>query len=186
MRRILFEGMDNCGKDTQIKLLKPFLYDMPVQELKYSSFPKFNKEQCLSYSKEVYNQLMDWILDNEVINCNLICNRAHLGEYVYGQLYRNYTKEEATKQISIDNKLKDCEDVFLIVLVDSNYENLAKREDGLSQSKAKKELLEKEYNLFKEAYELSNIKNKLIIDISSNDIDFVHEKIKKFIFEIKE
>lgn len=85
----IFEGMDNCLKDTLIQLFRSNLSPQ-TQVLKYSSPPKgvLNPEQ---WQKAHFTDMFDLLKTNlEGGSRNLILNRAHLGEYVYSPIYRGY------------------------------------------------------------------------------------------------
>ena len=171
---IIFEGIDNVGKTTQIQKIQKYLYDKPIHKLHYSNFKDLNKN-ILDYSKQVYNQMVD-LLNND--KYNLILDRAHLGEYVYGKKYRNYTDEECEYVFELEKKIK-C-DVRLIVLIDSSNGSLL-RDDGLSLSIKKIDRLE-EIERFKIAFKKSNIKNKILIDIKNKSINDVYNIIINFLF----
>lgn len=178
--KIIFDGMDNCGKGTQIDKLKPYLYNNPLHILHYTNFPGIkNKNDCLNYSYKVFEQSISFLNTNT--KTNIIYDRSYLDEYIYGQLYRNYTKDEAIKQISVEKLLNIDNNLYLIMLVDTDINNLIKREDNKSQSGAKEELLKREYQLFKEVFNLSNIKQKIFIDIKNKSINDVHNIIKQFL-----
>jgi dCMP deaminase len=169
MALIIFEGPDNVGKTTQINLLKKFFINkgFNVHNLHYSNI---NTENIRIKSKSMYENAFKVFSSNSDI---FISDRFHLGEYVYGQIYRNY---------------KDADDIFeieipsignlLIVLIDEP-ENLIKREDGQSFS-IKLENKIKEIELFKDAYEKSSLK-KILINIKNLNIEQVHTKITEFI-----
>lgn len=178
--KIIFDGMDNCGKGTQINKLKPYLYNYPIHILHYTNFPGINnKEDCIKYSYNVFKQSISFLNTNN--KTNIIYDRSYLDEYIYGQLYRKYTKEEAINQINVEKLLNIDNNLYLIILVDSDINALRKREDNKSQSKAEENLLKKEYQLFKEVYDLSNIKQKIFIDIKNKSIELVHKEIKQFL-----
>lgn len=172
---IIFEGIDNVGKTTQIEKIQQYLYDKPIHKLHYSNFKGLkNKSDILKYSKKVYNQMMQLL---NKTNYNLILDRAHLGEYVYGKKYRNYTDKECEYVFKLEKKIKT--DVYLIILIDSSNGSLL-RDDGLSLSTANNDRLE-EIERFKMAFKKSNIKNKILIDIKNKSINDVHKIIVKFL-----
>ena len=85
----MFEGMDNCLKDTLIKLLRGHI-SPESQVLKYSSPPK-NITGAEAYQKNHFADMFDLLaLSLKRSKRNLILNRAHLGEFVYSPIYRGY------------------------------------------------------------------------------------------------
>ena len=175
---IIFEGLDRCGKNTQIKLLLPILSNLPTQVLHYCGFKGLSKEENIKYNQSLYNDL--FLLIKQSKNRNLIFNRSHIGEYVYSPLYRNYSGDYIynIEKKYIDEKF--WQNIYLITFVDKT-ENLINREDGKSFSIDKKQKLKK-IKLFKEATNKSFIKNKIIININNKSIETVHKNIKKFLY----
>src|SRR5687768_15769545 len=88
----IFEGMDNCLKDTLIQLFRSNLSPQ-TQILKYNSPPAgiSNVELWQKAHFEDMFELIKTNLNNS--SRNLILNRAHLGEYVYSPIYRGYEGE---------------------------------------------------------------------------------------------
>jgi thymidylate kinase len=109
-------------------------------------------------------------------NRNLIFDRSHIGEYVYGPLYRNYSGDYIFDIEKLYVNKPFFKDIFLFIFVDSP-ENLIKREDGLSFS-TEMEMKIKEIQLFKEYHSKSNIMHKYLINVDKLSIDDVHKLIK--------
>ena len=179
---VLFEGPDNCGKGTQIELLRNRLakLDQPVHIIHYSGF-KLPKEECIAYSKKLYAEMFRLMAvnsssDPKVVS-NLIFDRAHLGEYVYGKIYRDYDADWIFNLEQTYLKFIFPEP-RLIVFVDSP-EKLIARDDGLSFST---EMDKKTYEVqrFIEAYEKSNLK-KCLINIGNKDIATVEKEVIHFL-----
>jgi len=165
---IIFEGPDNVGKTTQIELLRNYFAKKgkPFIITKSSNYknvtPEEHKKLCIKEYKTIFN------LGKTI---DIIADRLHGGEYVYGPIYRGY---DGNYVFNFENHKS-----FLIVLID-NPENLIKRDDGLSFSTDynKKKL---EIEKFKEFYEKSFIENKILINIEGRSINEVFEIIKNFI-----
>lgn len=176
---IIFEGLDRCGKDTQIRLLQKHFYPNKMfHHIHCSGFTNNNitSEQHLSKNIVYYKQMFDIILKSS--NFNFILNRSHLGEYVYGPLYRNY---DASYIWELENYfIKNYKnDIYLFVLIDDIC-NLIHREDGKSFS-TNEFNKQNEIDLFTSVYKKSNIKNKLLINIKNKNIETVHTEIMKLI-----
>lgn len=179
---IIVEGVDRVGKDTQIALLKRSLYPKYVfQTLHYSKVPFDNDIMNIEYSEKLYNDMFRLMSNSDI---NFIVNRSHIGEMVYGPLYRNYSGEyvlELERAYMNDKKLWD--NIVLITMVNSP-ENIKDREDGnsLSNSDIKKMKIEK--GLFMKAHDKSYIENKLIIDCKDYSIEHIHGQIMNFIDKV--
>lgn len=163
----IFEGMDNCLKDTLILKLRGIL-SPETQVLKFSNPPKVsNKEE---YQRKHFKDMFDMIaLSISSSTRNIILNRAHLGEYVYAQVYRKYEAEwifdleEEFLAISPSHMSV----VKLILLYDSNNNQLKKREDGKSLSEMNDDKLNDERKRFVEAFNKSRFHNKAEFDLSN-------------------
>lgn len=170
---ILLEGVDNCGKSTQAKKLFNLLNSngnhtiiIPCSNFKTNS--KDVKQANLDFNKKLMTKLSQLCDDP---NFNVICDRSWLGEWVYGQLYRNY------RQVEIFDFEEIFEDISVIpVLFYDVVENIISRDDGFSFSIDPKRKLE-EINLFFEAFNLTKFKNQLIININGKDENMVFNEL---------
>lgn len=181
---ILIEGLDNVGKDTQIKLLCNTLFrcnpKKPTQVLHYSAIPGLGADECIKYSSKLYADLFQLCMEAHTSRRrNIIANRAHLGEAVYGPIYRGYDGNYVFALESIFEHMKFWEQMYLIVFIDK-AENLIQREDGKSFSI---ELDKKQMEIiaFKEAFRRSIISHKLLIDIDGKNETVVHKEVLEFI-----
>lgn len=145
---IIVDGLDRCGKDTLVDLLKQQKPETPV--FKDTGPNPVDRDQL-----EYYANLL------ESIPSNIIFNRSFLGEFVYGQIYRNKSYSD-DDYINIESKLDDKK-VSLIILTDSNLDSRLTREDGNSIP-GNPEQLADEYSKFRQYFELSKIKNKQFVD----------------------
>lgn len=173
----IFEGMDNCLKDTLIQLFRATLSPQ-TQILKYNSPPKGVANVEL-WQKAHFEDMFDLIKANiDSSSRNLILNRAHLGEYVYSPIYRGY---EGNWIFDLEKSFLRSSDFYhsnikLFVFYDSNNSNLHFREDGNSLSNNDNENLDKERGRFLQAFEKSMISNKRIFDLSDYPDDSKDEK----------
>ena len=179
---IIVEGMDRCGKDSAIKSITKYLYGLDhlksIHVLHYSNLPIKDKEKVMQTSFLLYYDMFKLAEFALKENFHLIMNRAHLGEWVYGYIYRNY---KATFIYDIELNYIDLMDkIYLITLVDSSLKCL-EREDGNWLSEADRNKGKIECERFIEATELSYIKNKICIDIKDKTPQDVQEEVFKFI-----
>lgn len=175
---LIFESPDNCGKDTQIKLIQKYLIDKPQYILYYSNIQEISNKEHEIYSKKLYNDSFK-LIKKLYKNKHLIFNRFLIGEYVYSPIYRNYSGEYI---FDIEKKYKNklfWNDIYLILFTDLP-ENIINRDDGKSLS-IDLNTKQKEIKLFLEAFNKSSIKNKLHIDIYNLTEEQVHFKILNFL-----
>ena len=150
------------GKSTLIKGLQ--------DRLGYHLVVHYEKPKLL----ECYEENSDWPLkayqeasfDNMFRmlsgTMDVICDRAHLGEFVYSPMYRNYDGSYVFEQekgfVSYGSKFH--EQTTLVLLTTDNFDFIT--DDGMSFDFSKKEI---EQNQFIKAFERSIIKRKLIINV---------------------
>lgn len=160
MKLIIIEGTDNTGKDTLIsKLLEKFPTSTIIHCGKPCSKQYSGNEQDALF--EVYaNNIVNGAYGNTHV---IIMNRSHIGEYVYGVLYRGRDKEDVKKMIwNIDNYLKEYCDVYYVQLLCSSEFLLAKNEDEKSLSNGNAEKIEIEKSKFLEIFNESKLNKKLV------------------------
>lgn len=172
----IIEGPDRCGKGTIIENLirytnaqnylilhsgKPNTKNLSIQQIKDNQY-YYNNNQ-IKLIKENYQNYDLIILD-----------RSYIGEYVYGNLYRNmnYTIEDMQEfeQFSFINWLNKAHDCSLqLILVSDSPENRLSREDGNSLAGFKLGVMKSEELLFKEYFNASTIENKFYLDWTKED-----------------
>ncbi len=179
---LILEAPDRCGKSTQVQKLIHLFHDKSIHQLHYSSVKGFKEKwEIKNYSCRMYSDMFKLLYSNYK-DMHFILDRSHLGEMIYGPMYRNYDGDYV---LNIENYWKDFEDfwneIYLITFIDTPV-GLVARDDGLSFS-TDLEKKTKEVELFKKAYDKSLIKHKFLIDIENLNEDEVFEKIKGFIFK---
>jgi thymidylate kinase len=175
---IVVEGLDNSGKDTQIKNILAKLIYKPSHVLHYSAIPGVTPDKALEYNHILYPDMFNLMKEAEDKR-NLVFNRSYLGEFVYGKMYRNYDVDyvfEIEKKYVNEDYWKK---LYLIIFID-DVENLIKREDGLSFSvdPIKKQ---EEIDRFNLIYDKTNIEKKILINISGKSIAEIKDIIYEFI-----
>lgn len=193
---VLFDGLDNTGKTTQIQKLVSYFAnkDMISTVCKYSKFDKLDKKKEEKFSKRFYKDYFEKIVNwpDKVIpdpayiaednihyihDNNLILDRGHISEAVYASMYRSYSGDYIW---DLEKCLENKYNIYLIVLIDS-VEKAIEREDGLSLSNGNADKISIEISKFAEAYKKSCIQNKIIIDINGLSIEEVFAQIRKFL-----
>ena len=189
MKVIIIEGPDNCGKNT---LINNILDNNEIVKIIHCSKPNPNGNvlfnQYLSFKRLADEAIKDYKSNSDEV---LVYNRYHIGEYVYGQIYRNENPEQILEMINlIENRILSVipqDDILYIQLLSTSSELLQKNDDNKSLSNAKLELIEKEQQLFKEAFEHSEFKNKHIIYVNKENTnefktreDIITEFLKQY------
>jgi thymidylate kinase len=183
---IVIESGDRLGKGTLIGgLCKYFDYkniairhcDKPPKEIPINHFVT----DVLDFQFECFRVEMNFILNIQTLSKQfqyhenkIIYDRFYLGEFVYGQMFRNYDANLIKERIlKLENQylknISKYSDIYLITLT-ADPEFFHSREDGNSFSQ-KLEQKTKELELFKEAHQFSSIPNKHLIKVDNSDND---------------
>jgi thymidylate kinase len=177
MTAIIIEGPDRVGKTTQIKRLMSFLAgSKPMEWLHYTSIKGLTPEQQTELFKITFDHMFKLIEKQDAI---WFLDRSHLGERVYGNIYRPGIDISYIWDLEKKYHIADREDVFLIVLYDSSFKNL-ERDDGDSYS-TELQMCKKEVENFKAAYYGTSIRKKILLDIKDKNADEVQMEIESFI-----
>lgn len=183
MKLIILEGTDRCGKDSLISKLSSNLSNYTI---KHWSYPKGKTdEETTAWQKNTFNDEFGLyvFLQSRFPEHTLFWNRSHLGEYVYGSLYRKSNPENWVTHLEPNYGMDGDPNVYLIHLTgDAKF--IAKNDDGKSYSSTLKNK-EKEIKAFHSAVDNSKILNKLTIKINDGDnyrdITEITEEIWRFI-----
>lgn len=185
---VIFDSVDAIGKDTQIEKLVQEAHKRGIitHILHYSNIKGLKDNNAVrDLSVKQYQSIFTFMKDVAIPSKDIfIYNRAHLSEYVYSPMYRNYDGYYVfalEKTILKDSLSKD---IYLFSFTD-NPEKIIERDkergDGQSFSldldKKKQEL-----DMFKEAYNLSSIYRKNLINIENKSIDDVADEINQTVF----
>lgn len=168
----IFEGMDNCLKDTLIQAIRSYLPPQ-TQVIKFSNPPK-NIDTPENWQKVHFKDMFDLIaLSLANGPRNMILNRAHLGEYVYSPIYRGYEGDWIfdLEESFLNASNSHIKKLKLFVLYDSDNFQLNSREDGKSLSKSVHLKMDLERKKFLKAFEKSKIPSKKIFDLSDYLLD---------------
>lgn len=191
MKLLVIEGPDRCGKNTLIKNLTSQAENFVVRhfgsvkgetdmEKRNFQFQFFKKEFELASLRSRFE-----MSDKERYPRDIwIWNRAHLGEFVYGKMYRDTNPEEWVMKMESMFAMDIDPSVHLLLLT-ADPEFLCKRDDGLSFT-AEVDKKAKEIESFKHAFNLSKIMNKKILNVSNGenylDAAIILDEVNKFIF----
>jgi thymidylate kinase len=181
MKLLIIEGPDRCGKNTLIKNLVAQSENVVIRhfgsakgdtdfEKRNFQFQFFKKEFELASMRPRFE-----MPDKDRYPRDLwIWNRAHLGEFVYGKMYRETHPEEWVMNME---KLygMDLDPSIYLLLLKADPEFLCKRDDGLSFS-AEVDKKKSEIYQFEVAYDQSRIINKMTLNVSNGD-EYLDESI---------
>jgi len=182
---IIIEGMDRTGKDTIQKYITNKLEAENNEILNFHRTGPKNKG-LLGYLEQKNIFLNDFFniknYKEEKENTYFIFNRSYIGEYVYSPLYRGFPAEwilDLDKCVSEDTDFN----TYLILLY-GEPEFLFKNDDNKSLSKGiETHIIEDK--LFKEIFNKSLIKNKLLLKVCDDkqyfDFFIVKLEIDKFL-----
>lgn len=178
---IICEGLDNVGKGTQIANIRNHFYPEKQFHILHYGGVKSSEtpEVQLEYNKIYYNEMFRILSMLDQANMHVILDRSHLGEWVYGPMYRNYDP----------SYIWDLEDMFkfkawwndtYLIHFTSSPETVIKRDDGFSFT-TDLDKKQEELDLFQDSVNLSRIKNKISINIDGLNKDQVFAQIKIFL-----
>jgi hypothetical protein len=157
---IIVEGIDRVGKTTLCEKLRKSLgfkiYKREPSDFEFSKMDNMNET----------DKILQILKICELSECNIIFDRLHLTDYVYGIIERSYDVEKASKNIEwIENKLLTL-DTELIIIEPTDIVRSSK-EHGKDLSQYAK--------LFDICFEESNL-NK--IKCNYNSINIVEKMMK--------
>ena len=159
---IMIDGMDRCCKGTLIDHLRSRI-KTPKISVRHEGKPPKGVDP-LVWSIQHYEYFFESLKNIDWNEETIICDRTHLGELIYGPLYRKYNSNfilDLEKDF-VDNSTND---VYLIVLVDSG-KNIIGRSDGLSIEQFEDQF-DNTRDKFIESYSKSQIKNKILINLDT-------------------
>jgi len=175
MKVIIFEGLDNTGKSTQIQLLTDYYkstgctvcvkhFSMPPKELSNKEKVEYQNNEYINYVKELIRY------NNEKLYDYVFIDRCWYSEYVYSQIYRDRNELELLFNIfmfeeSLMNYLGK-HNVKLFMFRPINPEFSVMYEDGHSISEGDIDKISAERKLFDRIYKQSEIHDKQVITVN--------------------
>jgi thymidylate kinase len=191
MKLLIIEGPDRCGKNTLIQKFLEQAENSVVRhwgsakgetdaDKKIHQYKFFEKEFRLALLRDQF-AMPDKVRYPKDI---WIWNRAHLGEFVYGTLYRNTQPRDWV--FPMEKRFGfDTDPSIYLVLLTAPPNFLCKRDDGESFS-AKEINKITELRRFDAAFEESGIVNKLRLDVTKDgeykSKDEIFDAVNKFVF----
>ena len=182
LKLLIIEGCDRLGKSSLIKRLTNQADNYIVRhfgsvkgetdkEKRDFQFQFFKKEFTLANLRNQFDLKDEKRYPRDIY----IFDRGHIGEFVYGKMYRNTEPENWV--IGLENMFGLNIDISVyLLLLTGNPESLCKREDGLSLS-SKFEDKKKELELFDKGFEMSGILNKKRLNVFNPDGEYIDQDI---------
>jgi hypothetical protein len=175
---IIIEGMDRCGKDTQIGLIQKKFKEETFHVFHYAKVPFKLQGDHINYNHRLYKDMFMMMYENLGSDRNFIFNRSHLGESVYAPKYRGYDGDYV---FDIESNFSGLlEDQLILIALVNTPEILMEREDGDSLSKNASDIVY-EREAFIRGFEKSTIIHKLLIECGRKKIEEIHFEIMEFI-----
>ena len=178
---IIVEGPDNVGKSTLIQNIKNHFNNFTMHSLHYSNVRQNSPEAVIEYSENLYAGMFEIMVhQSRFENSGVICDRSHLGEMVYGPIYRDYSGEYVLDIEKSYQHLRFLWDNLVLVTLVDEPARLIGRDDGLSFSidLSKKTT---EINSFITAHSRSNIQHKLLVNIKDHNEEEALKAVVEFI-----
>jgi thymidylate kinase len=160
----IVEGMERCGKTTTVNYLRSILKNPKLIVHHAAKPPK--GVNAYEWSRSHYFNLSVTFNDMSKDGWDIIMDRSHIGEYVYGHLYRGVDADDLSTSLLFDRFFNVCT-TSLIMLVD-HAENVIARDDGLSLAQNLGNV-QQERDRFVDAFKKSTLVKKHLIDWNSPD-----------------
>ena len=175
-RVFIIEGLDRLGKSTLIEgildvggFYQVIHFQKPKLLSAYQESAMSRADALFKYQKRSFETLFKMVNSNGYF----IFDRAHLGEFVYSPLYRNYGGDyvfDLEHIFYVDMRA----DVRLILLTEDLSKSTHFEDDGLSFDITKRE---QEQQLFLQAFDRSVIRDKRKICVTGADGHFKPKEI---------
>lgn len=129
------------------------------------------------FQKGSFDRMFKFVeaLENQQ-DTNVVMDRTHLGELVYGPMYRGSSGVDLS--YIHDMEAMHGKSFVLILLVHTKLEVLRSRDDGLGFDISK---LDREQELFVEAFASSKLQNKTILDVTDLSLEQVRDKLDRLL-----
>lgn len=163
-RKILVEGIDRLGKDRLLRGVQDrhgfhlvLRYEKP---LILECYERETSPQR-AYQVASFRTLMEMLcLESDI---RILCNRSHLGEFVYAPMYRQYSGEYVF-ELEREYRLNEKSDVRLVLLTEDFERSRHFVDDGKSLGSPEKRPAEQA--LFLEAFQRSAISDKRVVCVT--------------------
>lgn len=156
----LIEGIDRIGKSSCVNHL------VEQRNYGYTHFGRpdgNNSTERAHFQKGTFDRMFKILAALSGQQVRLVFDRAHLGELVYGPMYRGDSGVDLSYIYEMESSAP-FDDVVLILLYHRDLDVVRTRDDGLGFDISK---IENEQNLFLNAFHCSRLRNKRIMDVTT-------------------
>lgn len=178
---ILVEGLERCGKTTTVNYLRSVIHN-PKLIVHHSAKPPkgLTRQESQTWSAVHYTEVTQKFSELSEKGWDVIMDRAHIGEYVYGHMYRGIGKND--RYIFDTEHFFNISDTYLVLLTDDPAQ-VHSREDGQSLS-TNTDAITIERERFIEGVGISRVLNKLHVDWTADfDNTLSFEEKQKLYFK---
>lgn len=175
---LIIEGMDRCGKDSLIKHLRANVLTGAKTTMIHCSSPP--DKAAKTWAIRHYYHLLEEVSRLNDTGWDIILNRSHLGENVYGPIFR---KTEAGWVYDLDDIFLSDRECLLVTLLDSPERAIA-RDDGESLSKNVDDI-QLISDQFVKVHNESKIKNKVLYNYKTETDKSIEKMTSDISIQIK-
>lgn len=171
MTVIAIEGIDRIGKSTCCKHL---VDNHGFSQLHFGKPEGSTDAERALYQKGTFTNLFSLASAIEGQKAKVVLDRAHLGELVYGPIYRAGSGVDLEYVHDLERKSPGC--IKLVLLVHRNLGIVRLRDDGLGFDINR---LGEESQTFERAFERSQLRDKHLIDVTEKSISEMLDALER-------
>lgn len=173
---IMVEGIDRIGKGTLCSHLEEH-HDFSI--VHFGRPEGSTDSERAMFQKGTFDRMFRMVKSLHGQSARIVFDRAHLGEMVYGPLYRPNSGVDESYVLDME---EGCEEVLLILMVHRDPMKMTKdRDDGESFDPSK---CEDEQDQFIAAFNKSSL-NKELLDVTNMNINqvksWIDERIENWL-----
>jgi thymidylate kinase len=170
MSAIIVEGTDKCGKSTCIAHLTS---RMGYRSMHFGKPMGSNAQERAHFQWGDFQRAFAFMAALQGQPVRICMDRAHLGELVYGPLYRSHSGVDLGYIHELESSAP-FDNVLLILLEHGDLDVLRSRDDGLGFNINR---LADERELFRAAFAASRLKHKVKIDVTRLGIEQMIQRL---------
>lgn len=177
MPTVIVEGVDRVGKSTVADHLSS---EHGFSYMHFSRPRGTTPSEKAHFQWGTFDRMFQFLRALEGQPARIVMDRGHLGELVYGPIYRGDSGVDLTYIHDLEQIWLG--DVILVLMVHRNLDVLRRRDDGLGFDITK---LEAEQALFEEAWSRSRLPRKHLLDVTDMSILDVYAFMDTLIKDVK-
>lgn len=168
---VMVDGPDRLGKSS---LCQELCHELDYMSMHFSRPEGKTSSERAYYQMGTFDRMFRFVgaIGDQMSGSRIVFDRSHLGEMVYGPLYRGDSGVDPSYVYDMETMYTHGRAPYytlLVLLKTTDFETIRSRDDGLSFDISR---LEEETELFSEAFERSNLR-KVTIDVTGKDLDMV-------------